>query len=411
MKSIERIVGKRTVALLLVIVSAGIAACRGDDQPIGSPPEDASSDARAVEAGASERVLVATGSTDFSSTEVATIDLASGSVLSSSTYPDGDAIPRTSEGRSFVLERTFDRLNVLDSSGVRMRTIELGQDGGATQNPHDIAIVPGTSTAFVPLYNSGRVAVVDVDAGTVTSIIDLSGFADANDGDHSPDIDSATFVPSTGLVYFALQRIDTTKGFPIPCPDVPSLIVAVDPATQGVVAGDAGTSVMKLSFVSPSSVAYDASSGRLFVLSNGCTVTAPDGGMTRARQGIEAITLATGQQQVLYAPTSADYLSSLVLLGPGAALVNSFDAGFNALWNRWDLASPALGAALANVPGSAIRESGDTLLGIQGASTADGAQAGYDVLRYRVSNDETSVAASNPNAAPYGFVSGLALAP
>jgi hypothetical protein len=379
----------------------------GDARPT-SPDGGAAADVDAGET-FSGRVLVA--KTNFTTvTEVATIDLANRYVVSSAGFQDGDSIPIVSNGRAFVLERTLDLVRALDGDGVPTKTIPLGQDGGPRQNPHDVVLIPGTSTAFVPLYNTGRVAVVDVDAETVLSTIDLSGFADASDGDHSPDIDSAIYVPATGLVYFTLQRIDTT-GFPIACPPVPSLIVAVDPATRQVVAIDAGTPTIELTFVSPSSMEYDAQGGRLLVLSNGCEAPTADGGTMRLHHGIEAVTLATGQKQVLYAPTSPDYLSSLILLGPGAALVNSFDANFAGHWNRWDVASPVLGAALANVPSGAIRETADTLLGVRDAFDADGGAAGYDVVRYRVATDQSSLAVSNPFASPYPFINGLALVP
>jgi hypothetical protein len=354
------------------------------------------------------RVLVATTNFTNHVTEVATLDLTYRVALSSGGFLDTDAVPRTSEGRSFVLERTNDVLKLLDSEGVTTATIALGQDGGPSQNPHDVVVIPGTSTAYVPLYNSGRIAVVDLDAAAVTSTIDLSSFADASDSDHSPDIDGALYVPSTGLVYFTLQRIDTNSGFPIACPVVPSLVVAVDPRTRQVVAPDPGHSVIELALVSPSSMAYDAQGARLLVLSNGCAPTA-DGGTTRAHHGIEAISLATGQTQVLYAPTSPNFLSNLILLGPGSALVNSFDDNSHELWNRWDPTSPALGAALANVPGSAVAETADTLLGVRQATDADGGPAGYDVVRYRISTGATTVAAADPFASPYDFVGGVAL--
>ena len=127
--------------------------------------------------------------------------------------------------------------------------------------------------------------------------------------------------------------------------------------------------------------------------------------------GIEAISPATGQTQVLYAPTSPNFLSGLILLGPGSALVNSFDANFNELWNRWDPASALLGDALVDVPGSAVRETVDTLLGVRAATNADGGPAGYDVVRYRVSTGETTLAVSNPFASPYDFVGGVAFIP
>src|SRR5262249_32809966 len=157
--------------------------------------------------------------------------------------------------------------------------------------------------------------------------------------------------------------------FPTACPSVPSLVVAVDPRTRQVVAPDAGQAVVELALVSPGSMAYDAQGGRLLVLSNGCIVPTADGGSVRMHHGIEAITLSTGQTQVLFAPTSQDFLSSLTLLGPASLLIDSF--GDNGeLWNTWDGVSPALGTALLNVPEGAVRETADTLLGARRATNA-----------------------------------------
>jgi hypothetical protein len=393
----------RTLSLLF-LAAASMTACVGDDdQPIGGQPSDASSDG-----GIGGRIWVATS--DAVTTSVATLDVTNQRVVSSASYADGDAVPVISDGRAFALERTNDVLHVLDADGATLRSISFHEDGGATKNPHDVVVVPGTSTAFVPLYNAGAIAVVDLAAGTVTSTIDLSSFADAADADHSPDVDSGIFVPSTGLIYFTLQRIDTTH-FPIACPTVPSLIVAIDPATKALVAADAGPSPISLNFVSPSSVAYDAQGGRLIVLSNGCAVAGADGGSVRMHHGIEAISLSTGQSQTLYAPTSPDFLSSLIWLGPGSALVNSFDASFTNQWNRWDLTSPTLGTALANVPDGAVRETVDTLLGVSNSFAADGGQAGYDVVRYRIATDEVAPVVSNSSVPHYLFFNGVAYAP
>jgi hypothetical protein len=404
----------------------GNVADAGTDTQVGDSAPDTKRDATAVEGEAGEAaaeggdifsgsLLVAT--TDFAtSTEVATIDVGAKSVVGSGSYQDGDAVPKTSNGRRFVFERTNDRVKLLDSGGLTVKTFDLKAEGGPSQNPHDVVVVPGTSTAFVSLYNSGRIAVLDLNAGTVTSTIDLTSFTAEDDPDGNPDVDLGMYVPATGLVYFTLQRIDTT-GFPIACPTAPSLLVAIDPVTKAVVRpNDAGTAVdagggeaIALTLVSPGDIAWDASSGKLLVLANGCSNTV-DGGTVVVHHGIEAINLATGASQLLYAPTSQDYLSQLVLLGPGSALVQSF-AGFTGQWNRWDLTSPTLGAAIAGVPSGAVAESLDTLLGIRKALAADGGPAGYDVVRYHVSTGGTSLVVQNPLAAPYIGVGGLAFIP
>ena len=354
-------------------------------------------------------LLVAT--TNLVATEIHTIDLGQRTVSGPATIPDSDAVLKISDGRRFVLERGNDRVKLLGPTGA-ITTFDLANDATPRQNPHDVVVVPSTSTAFVPLYKTGHIAVLDITTGTVSGDIDLSSFVGPGDPDGSPDIDSGVFVPSTGLVYFALQRININT-WPIACPTVPSVLVAIDPTTKTVVDANGVKSgkAIELDFISPSNLTYDAPTDRILILANGCDEPTTDGGARRAYHGIEAVSPKTGYTHIIYSPSAPDFLSQLVLLQGTSALINSFDSNGAEQWNRWDLTSATLGPALHEVPAGATRETADTLLGVSKAVNADGGFAGYDVIRYRISTGVSSVVVHNPAAAPYSYVSRSALVP
>jgi hypothetical protein len=373
--------------------------------------EDAAADATSGDADAASgpAALLFGTTTDFRQTVVTTADLELGTVRTAAPFSDGDAVTKASGGKAFVLLRSEDTVYVMNAAGSPLlgRPIVLGVEGGSAQNPHDIVAVPGSSTAFVSLYNSGEIAVVDTTTSAVLSRIDLSAFKAGSDADGSPDPDIGLYAPSTNRVYFLIQRIDQT-GFPIPCEGVKSLLVGIDPATRALadINGPAAGEAIELQLFSPGDMALSPDGNRLLIVANGCARPG-DGGGARALHGIEAVNLRTGYSSVVHAPANSNFFSRLVVLGPGSALVESFDDSFNELWNRWDLTSDALGPALSGLPMGVVAESADTVLGIDDASTDAG--TAFNFVRYRVSTGQKTVVAANPQAPVYSFVQTSAL--
>jgi hypothetical protein len=405
--------------------SGGSAGAGGRPDAGSSTPPDASvgpdagpgpNDVLCAAGGAPPSPLLVVGTTycgtGCTTSELAAVDLARGCVLGRSTLGDTDTVPRASNGRGFVVERTNGALDVISARGGVDRRVDLHGGDGGTQplNPHDVVFVPSVSKAYVSLYAASGIAVVDVASGAVTRTIDLSSLLDPSDADGSVDADVGFYDAVTGRVYFALQRTDLTTTYAPPyqlaCPPVPSLLVAIDPATDTLVDanGTAAGKAIELGLVAPADVAFDPANRRALLVANGC-VKAGDGGTRRVLGGVEAVNLDTGATSVLYAPASQDFLSHIALLGSGAAVLQAFDATFATLWNRWSPSSSALGAPLSGVPEQAVAEGTDSLVGV----TLGGPTRVTRVNRYTVSTQVVTSVVASPWTKPHQAVAGVAL--
>lgn len=366
--------------------------------------------------GSSFSGVLLVGATDYTSTtKVDAITLTTGAVAGSATYADGDAVPDSSGGVGFVLERTNGALNVLTATGtVAHRVLLQTADGGTGSNPHDVLVVPGSSPrkAYVSLYGANAIAVVDIDAGTVTGTIDLSGFQAAGDTDGTVEVDSSLFDATTGRAYFVLDRIDQNTayqnpGYLLECPAEPGLIVAVDPATDTLVdlnGSDAGTGGHALGLVSHGALVQDPGSGKALAIAAGCFATT-DGGSPRSKQGVESIDLQTGVVTTVLAPSTENYLNYVEILAPGSALIQSFDANYVTLWNAWSTSSATLGAAYDCVPEGAEAVDSDVVIG------ANFSGLDVRVVEHRLStgtNTDVAFYRAAPGSSPF-YPAGTAL--
>ena len=139
----------------------------------------------AADGGAIASRLLAAGTNFSSATEIATVGLPSGPVTGHAAFADGDAVPATSAGLGFVLERTNDKLHLLTDAGSVLRTVDMRASGSG--NPGAAIATKG----YVLLYNTNFVAVVDLDAGSVSHRINLGSFHDAADTDGAVDMEGA----------------------------------------------------------------------------------------------------------------------------------------------------------------------------------------------------------------------------
>lgn len=361
--------------------------------------------------GPSPGVLLVGGTDYTSTTQVVALNPATGTILGNATYPDGDAVPAASGGVGFVLERTLGALDVLTSTGTVARRVLLRTaDGGAGTNPHDVVLVPGSvpRKAYVSLYDASAIAVVDIDAGSVTKTIDLSAYMASGDTDGSVEVDSGLYDGATGRAYFSLERIDLNTArvapYQLACPAAKALVVGIDPATDTLVdlnGSDAGTGY-SLGLVSHSRMAQDPGSGKALLLAEGCFQKA-DGGSTRVLHGVESLDLATGVAATLLAPTSQDFLGDLQITGAGATVIESFDALYVASWHAFGVSSSSLGQAYSCVPDQAVAASQGRLLG----ATTDGAR--ISVVAYDLATQSGATVAANIVGATTTAVAGLAL--
>jgi hypothetical protein len=349
------------------------------------------------------------------SSELAAVDLEHRCVRGRTVFADNEIVPRVSGGHAFVLERTTDLVAMIDSAAKVSATVDLNEVDGSTAwlNPHDIVYAKpasGSPKAYVSLYNAGQIAVLNLETPKVEKTIDLSSFRDATDADGSPDPDVGFYDATTERVYFALHRTDVTTSYADPyivhCPPVASLLVGIDVATDTLIDlnGPAAGVGLPLSLVAPADVAVDATGRRALFLANGCgSPPAVDGGAyDRVLAGVESVNLDTLATTVLFTPASQDFFSRVLLLGSDSALLQSF-GNLGEVWNKWAPSSPSLGAAIARVPGQAVVEGPDSLLGV--FITGKHAR----VARYAVSTQVAATVVSSPWVGTFKFASGVAL--
>ncbi|MEZ4224359.1 MAG: hypothetical protein R3B13_25645 [Polyangiaceae bacterium] len=387
--------------------TGGAAGSSGDAATGGSDAGDAAAGASA---------LLVAGTDFFSETEVAWVDLATLKVLGRVTLSDGDAVPVASSGRGFVLSRTTSQVVTMDSSGNSDKTISvdraaISESGTAPTNPSRL-VATSTNSAWVTLYDANRIAKLDLAAGSVSKTVDLSSYLDAGDGDGAVDVDNAVLDAVSGRLYFTVARIDRTTvaapDFQLACPTTPALLMALDVATDAIVdlnGSDAGDGVA-LSLQNPVDMVLDADGGRLVILHAGCFAAA-DAGKSRVAYGVEAVPLGTLTPASLLSPTSGDFLSRLLLLASDSAVIDRFDTNFSEFWSLWKPSNSSLGSDLSGVPGAAIVEDADHLLGV----SIEAAEAGTSarVQRYTVSTQTATTLVDGPWLKSYDFAAGNAL--
>ncbi len=440
---------KTTSAALAAITLLACAAGCGEDEPVGSASGGAGGSGGSIDGGAgssgssgasgssgsagasgsagsggdagtdaakSKGTLLVGGTDFFSETEVTALALDTLTVTGRVSLADGDAVPAASGGRGFVLSRTTSDVISLDSAGNQDQKISvdraaLGETGTSPTNPIAISVV-APDQAWVFPYDSNRLARLDLAKGSVDTTLDLSSYLANSDGDGAVDADTPVFHQATGRLYFTLARTDRTTivppSFQLACPTETALLMALDVKT-GTIAdlnGAAPGEGLALTMANPVDMALDETSGRLLILSAGCFAGA-DGATVRQGYGVEEVVLQSLAVSPLLSPTSGDFLSRLLLLSSSEVVINRFDAAFSELWTTWSTASSSLGGDLSGVPGGAIVEDAQSLLGVQITMLDGGSSA--DVQRFNVSAESSTSLTTDPWLKNHGFVAGCAL--
>jgi hypothetical protein len=216
---------------------------------------------------------VVTASDDFATGGIATIDLATLSVLAHHRgVTAGDSVIRSQMNRAFVINR-FGANNVQELEPTGLSTLRQCSVGlGA--NPHDIAMV-SPSKAYVTLYDRPSLAIVDpsVDptcSGFVTDGIDLAALAD---GDGIPEMDQSVLVGNR--LFVVLQRLDRAHFFR---PGGPGRLAVIDTDRDALI----GSVELEISnpFAETKGLTTDARSGRIYIAGPGTLFTdREDGGI------------------------------------------------------------------------------------------------------------------------------------
>jgi len=335
------------------------------------------------------------GGTNFSETEVVSVAVADGAIAKGDTYNDKDVIAVSSAGVGFVLERTNDKLHIIEN-GKSTTTIDLSAPGTATE-----AI---DNKAYVPFLNKSAIAIVDLGDGTVSRRIDLSAYDVAGDEDKSVDVAAGIYDPNQKIAYFVLQRIDRTTiaapDYQLACSKSPGLIVGIDVTTDKIIDlnGALAGKAVELQLANQTSLSMNADGSVLYVLNAGCYSA---GKLTG--QGLEVVDTTDGTSVIAYAPEGTDYLASLILTKGSEALLESFDATGVKHWSTLDIAKHELvGAELENVP-DAVTYDGKDLLGV---SVADNVGS---VVRYSIATGTVTTISDSSWAGDYSAAGTIAL--
>ncbi len=209
--------------------------------------------------------LLVTATDYTSSSEVVSVTLGTGEVGKSETYQDGDVVAVSSAGIGFAVERSNDKVNLLNAGEIAT-TFDIKDPGTDT--------APVDSKAYVPVLSANFISILDLSEGKVSRRIDLSEFAVASDGDHSVDAAEGVYEAKANIAYFLLQRIDLTSydGAKLPCTPVKALIIGVDAATDELLDlnGSKAGKGIELQVVNPNSLSLNADGDTAYVLGDGC---------------------------------------------------------------------------------------------------------------------------------------------
>lgn len=328
--------------------------------------------------------------TDYAqTTELAVVGLDTKSVLNTELFEDGDAVPAAGGGRAFVLERTNDRVHLLAGDATLAKTIDMA--GKPSESD------PGEK-AYVALYNSNHLAVVDLDSAELTGEIDVSEFAASDDSDGFVDIDSMV-LDENGIAYVLLSRIDQNlfEGSGLACIESSSLIVAIDTDTDELVELGGEASV-PLQLAGAQNLVLDREGQRLLSLGAGCIESG-----ARVRQGVEAVSLLDFSTTVLLKQPYEDLVfTNLLLQKSGDLLINAFDyATYAYPWFLYDPETDELGEPLDGTPEALVDGAGAGLFGLLAAED----MSGFNVVSYDLAGHSESVVDS-PFTAGLPLVSG-----
>jgi hypothetical protein len=332
--------------------------------------------------------------------EVASVKLSPAAIEDRTVYLDdkGDVASVSSGGLAFVLQRTEDKVHLVNGSKITT-TFDMTDPG--TDATVDVA-----HKAYVPLYNKNLISVLDLAAGKVARRVDLSEFNDPNDSDGSVNTIAAVYDSAKKIAYFVLSRIDLgsfDSAFHLPCSATRALVVGVDATTDTILDlnGNADGKGIELSLTSPGFAQLSTDGKTITVLSEGCYI-----GASLRNQGVELVHLDTLSSTIAYSPTDTAFLADLILLGGQQALIHLEFPDYSEAWNKLDLGTGTLGATLANVPLSPAFD-GIDLLGV----TIDTVSQAANVVRYVISTDTATTVIASPWAGKYSSAAASALAP
>ncbi|MEO6601969.1 MAG: hypothetical protein ABIQ16_18970 [Polyangiaceae bacterium] len=341
----------------------------------------------------STQLLVAGSDYSNGKSEIVNLTIGTGKVGKGETYQDGDTIAVSSAGVGFAIERSNDKVHLLDAGEISS-TFDL-KDPGTDTTPVD-------SKAYVPVLGQSFISVLDLTEGKVSRRIDLREFDDASDSDHSVDASEGVYDSNKNIVYFLLQRIDRNSydaSFNLPCSKVNGLIIGIDAATDKIVDlnGTKAGKGIELQLVNGRSLSINADGDTAYLLADGCY-----DGKAKKNRGVEVVDLTDASSTVPYADETTNYLAQMILTGGSDALIRYQDENYATHWQKLDIAAGTVQAELDGVP-SAVSFDGKDLLGVN-VTTQIGT-----VVRYKLATEKSTVISDTSWVGKYDTAASTAL--
>lgn len=343
--------------------------------------------------------LLVAGTDYGTASEIVSVTIGTGKIGKSATYMDGDLAAVSSGGLGFALERTNDKVSLLDNGAI-VTTFDL-KDAGTDTAPVD-------NKAYVPFLNGNFISILDLDGGKVSRRIDLSEFVDASDKDGQVEGVEGVYDAKKNIAYFLLQRIDLKDydaSFNLQCSTLRGLIIGIDAATDEILDlnGSKAGKGLELQLVNPRSLSLNADGDTAYLLADGCY-----DGTTKKYRGVEVVDLTAGDSDdvstIAYADATTNYLAQMIRTTGTEALVQYADSSFMYHWQRLDLSAgaDAVQGELDGVP-DAVSYDGSDLLGVQ---VTDKVGA---VVRYKIDSGKTTTISDTSWVGKYGTASSTAL--
>jgi hypothetical protein len=359
--------------------------------------------------GGPPRLLVTYGVT---TSELYVVDVAGKAVAGMLPFAGGFGAPFSQPTAPYLLEQQVDvvaRLDpaqpwTIDSSW----NVAIGDtvDGGYPYSDPFAILVSAPNRAYVIRYARNEIAALDVsqtvDGGSPASVVDLSQLVQPADSDHVVEMTAGVYIASSKLLYVVLGNIDknlvTPSGLNLFCSNTVSSVIAIDTTTNTIhsLGGTAPGEGIALKGFDPitGGVAYDAILNRLLIDEAGCNTKADGGGLGAiVKRGVEAVSLATGQTQILHDGTADGTPSQFVYIDATHAILGFDFAGSETA--LWDPTMTTLGASIANAPDVFVYDGVANLLGVLTTFGADGGSTS-DVISVPVAGGAATTLLSNP---------------
>ncbi len=298
---------KTTVAAAVISIDSSAtinAACDSAESAAAATPAVV-----AALSSSTDKVLGFIATTDYTTGRLAaftdTSSLASLPAITNAASIHSDAVIRTYGRYLFIINRYGgDNITVYNASAPSTALIQYTTGSGS--NPQDIAFISDTK-AYVSRYGSNSISIRNPFTGVETGTISLADFADT---DGLPEM--GEMVKVGNYVYVLIQNLYNYAAVGT------SRVIVIDSVTDSIVDTDtstAGTQAISLPAQNPVYIAYNATTGKIYI---SCAGSYYDPAVTGGLVTVDPATFATA------------LIADKTALGgtPGDIVITSADKGY-----------------------------------------------------------------------------------